>query len=302
VQHVGGDGITMGEAAAAQELSIQDNQLLQIGGPREVRTETIGAIVLRDVVDAQVLGNQIRVVAADAPRALGRAGVLVVGAANLRIGSNSILDVGADEFAGIGVGVLAGGVLERVDVHDNTVRRSTRALEFEGPGSRWTAIGVVGSGAPRTDAPIGEHDAEHVRALFEVLDRAAGPVVADGQAATYMVHAAAARIGVIVGDRGSVGVRGNVADAAGRGGGIIVSAQACVLAENRVTFDCRQENLAAVLLHARSAAISANHVMVRNGLGIRITAGPCTVLGNVVTGAIELNNAPLGPPWLVLNA
>src|SRR6476469_7499142 len=125
----------MGEAAVAFELSITDNNLFHFGVRREGRTEIIGAVVLRNVEDAAVLGNQIRVVAAEAPRALGRVGVLVVGGVNLRVGSNSIRDRGAGEVAGIGVGVLAGGVLERVDIHDNTVRRSMRPTEFEGPGS-----------------------------------------------------------------------------------------------------------------------------------------------------------------------
>jgi hypothetical protein len=35
---------------------------------------------------------------------------------------------------------------------------------------------------------------------------------------------------------------------------------------------------------------------------MRIQTGPCTVLGNVTTGPIELNGAVLGPPWDALNA
>jgi hypothetical protein len=311
VQQVGGDGITMSEEATAEELSIEDNQLFGIGrrrrGERDERA-IVGAVVLRNVVDAVVLGNQIRVVGAEAPRALGRVGVLAIGAFNLRVGSNSILDVGADEFAGVGAGVLAGGIFERVDVHDNTIRRSTRPVDPEGPGSFWAAIGILRAG---TSALAGRFEMEELQrvdeqagALHELFDQVPGTVFVEGKERGYAVQAG---VGSIVEassiDPGSVGVHGNVADPIGRGGAILVTAGACVVGENRATFFSSAEGAAAVLLTGRHVVANANHVVVApRQIAIRIHAGPCTVLGNVTTGPIELNGAALGPPWDALNA
>jgi hypothetical protein len=82
-----------------------------------------------------------------------------------------------------------------------------------------------------------------------------------------------------------------------------VLAGACVLGENRVTADVRTETVAAVQLRAGSAIVDANHVVTRRQQpAIRIIANPCTVLGNVTSGLIELNGAVLGAPWAPLNA
>ena len=104
-------------------------------------------------------------------------------------------------------------------------------------------------------------------------------------------------------DPGSVGVHANVADSVGRGGAIFVTAGACVVGNNRVTFVSTAEAVAAVLLTARHVIADANHVVVsRRQIAIKIQAGPCTVLGNITTGPIEFNGAPLVPPWSGLNA
>jgi hypothetical protein len=311
VQQVGGDGITMSEQATAEELAIEDNQLFEIGGrrrgERDART-IIGAVVLRNVVDALVLGNQIRVVGADAPQALGRVGVLAVGAVNLRVGSNSILDVGADEFAGVGAGVLAGGFFQRVDVHDNTIRRSTRAIDDKGSASFWAAIGIVGAATSALAARFGleerNADDDQAGALHEFFDRVPGAVVVEDDERVYAVQPAAGKIvASSYSNPGSVGVHGNVADSSGRGGAILVTAGACVVGENRATFISRSEPVAAVVLTAGQVIANANQVVVyRRQIAIKIQAGPCTVLGNVTTGPIILNNATLGPPWDVLNA
>ncbi len=309
VQQVGGDGITMSEKATADEVAIEDNQLFEIGRPGRRDRLIISAVLLRNVVDAVVLGNQIRVVGADVPQALGRVGVLAVGAVNLRVGSNSILDVGADEFAGVGVGVLAGGIFERVDVHDNTIRRSTRPIKSEGSGSFWEAIGVVGAGgasalAARFELEELQHVDEQASALHDLFDQVPGTVFVEGKAGGYAVQPG---VGNIVEasslDPGSVGVDANVADSVGRGGAILVTAGACVVGNNRATFVSTAEAAAAVVLTARHVIADANHVVVfRQQIAIRIHAGPCTVLGNITTGPIEFNGALLGPPWDALNA
>jgi len=308
VQQVGGDGITMSEAAAGQELAIEGNQLLAVGRLRRDERAIVGAIVLRNVVDAAVLGNQIRVVGAEAPQALGRVGVLAIGAANLRVAGNSILDVGPDEFAGVGAGVLAGGIFERVDVHDNTIRRSTRPPGGEAAGSFWTAIGILRAGTPALAGRFAMEELQHVdeqtRALHELLERVPGTVFVEGEERGYAVQAAAGAIVEATGlDPGSVGVHGNVADAVGRGGAILVTAGACVAGGNRATFLTADDAAAAVVLTGRHVIADANHVVAaRRRVAMRIQAGPCTVLGNVTRGPIELNGAVLGPPWDALNA
>jgi hypothetical protein len=312
VQRVGGDGIAMGEAATADELLIEGNELFEIGGLHDRPGKLVGAVALRNVVDAAVLGNQIRGVGTRTPSALGRCGVVVSGAVTLRVGANAILDVGPGEFAGIGMGVFASGLLERVDVHDNTIRRARRATAGEEPGSVWSAIGIVVPPALRAETERIElaertrkaapdvDDAEAGR----VLDEAASTVFVAGKTGTYAVQAAAGSIAMVAASRGgSVGVHGNVADAFGRGGAILVIADACVLGENRVTVAARKQATAAVQVRARSAVVNANHVLTsRRQPAMQLVAGPCTVLGNLTSGPIELNGADLAAPWDALNA
>jgi hypothetical protein len=270
--------------------------------------DQVRAVVLRGVVDAVVLGNQIRVVGAQAPRAIGRIGVFAVGAVNLRVSSNSILDVGADEFAGVGAGVLAGGIFERIDVHDNTIRRSTQPADRQEPGSFWTAIGVLRAGTPALARRFAMEELDRVddqaRALHDLFDEVPGTVFVEGKERGYTVQAAAGRIFAASSlDPGSVGVHGNVADATGRGGAILVTAGACVLGGNRATYLSSMEGVAAVVVTARHVVADANHVVVfRRQTAIRNHAGPGTVLGNVTPGPLELNGAVLGPPWDALNA
>jgi hypothetical protein len=309
VQRVGGDGIAMNESAVAEELLIEGNQLFEIGRVRDRENALVGAVVLRNVVDAAVLGNQIRGVGAEAQGALGRVGVLVVGAVTLRVGCNSILEVGAAEFAGVGAGVLAGGLLERVDVHDNTIRRARRATPTEGPGSTWTAIAILVAGTARDGGAgpqaAGDEDDGEGGEAHTVLDRASTTVFVAGKTRSFAVHPPAGSIAIVArAPEGSIGVRGNVADAFGRGSAILLLAGACVLGENRVTADiARGAASAAVQLSARSSVVNANHVVGRRGLpSIRLTTGPFTVLGNVTSGPIELNGAALPPPWDALNA
>jgi hypothetical protein len=131
-----------------------------------------------------------------------------------------------------------------------------------------------------------------------------GTVFVEGKERGYTVQPAAGNIVESSSlDPGSVGVNANVADSVGRGGAIFVTAGACVVGNNRVTFVSTAEAVAAVLLTARHVIADANHVVVfRRQIAIRIHAGPCTVLGNITTGPIDFNGALLGPPWDALNA
>lgn len=291
VQRVGGDGITMRPNAAAFELLIEGNQLFQIGRLRDERTDIVAAVLLRNVIDAAVLGNQIREVALQSPNVFGRGGVLAAGTVTLRVASNAIFDVGGREYGGVGAGVLVGGVIQRVDVLDNTIRREQGDTEG---GSAWSAISIF--------APVGPVEDQGLE--LDALDRASSAVYVDDgqQERAYVVQPTVGRVVVVAGDRGSVGVRGNVADGTGPGAAIIVMSGACVCGENRVTHDGAREGFAAVQLRARSAAVTSNHVVTRRGHGsIEILAGPCTVVGNVTSTPIELNGAALPPPWDVLN-
>jgi len=272
--------------------------------------------VLRNVADAAVLGNQIRGVGADAPSALARVGVLVTGAETLRIGSNLILEVGADEFGGLGAGVLTGGFLERTDIYDNTIRRA-RGADVPRSGSAWTAIGILASGrmvasddeeqrpnefSAAAAHPPGDED-DGASELRRVLHFAAAAIFAEGATHSYSVFAAAGRISVGGLGGASVGVRGNVADGFGLGGAIFVLAATCVLGENRVTYDNPRGSVAAVRLRADSVIVDANHVVTRRKRpAITIAAvSKVTVIGNVTTSPIELNGGPLPTPWDVLN-
>jgi hypothetical protein len=231
-----------------------------------------------------------------------RAGVLAFGVQMLRVSSNSILEVGNAGFRGAacGVGVLGG--FERVDVLDNTIRRAVTDLRGEGLDDAWMAIMMLGGG------PVDQGEDEHEldRAIEGVL-HFAGPVFAAGPSSAFAFQGKAGRIVALAGDRGSVGVRGNVADATGRSPAILglAAGAACVLGENRVTLATRERSVPVVRAVFGSAAVTANHVRARRGvpsIDLRVNGGPFTVLGNIATGRIRVDGAGLAAPWAALNA
>ncbi len=254
-------------------------------------------MLLSNTTDAIVSKNQIRFVGRGAPDALIRAGVFAGGVLMLRVQSNTILEVGADPFAGLGVGVAAAGAFERVDVVDNTIRRARTNPGEQAAESAWEAIVIIGGtpiegddgGTGFVPAPI-----NHFAAV--------------GKRGTFAFQAAAGRILALGTEPGSVGVRGNVADAFGRSPAITVfTAGAMVIGENRVTLDAPGDSVSAVALLGSSAVVSANHVSQPRGqrsiqLALNPQGAPFTMLGNVTSGPIVVDGAGLGAPWDALNA
>jgi hypothetical protein len=294
-QRIGGGGVVMDETASAQELIVDSNQLFDVvrrgdadAGP------AVAGIWLAHVVDAVVSANQIRSVARTPSDVLVRAGVAGFAVHLLRVSSNSILDLGGVGFSGAAIGIAVLGSFDRVDVLDNTIRRAAATPDPKGIADAWAAIGIIGFGPAQDDDPD--------EPLFDVP----APVVAAGAKHTFTIQEAAGRIAVVERDLGSIGVRGNVADALGSVPAItLVTTAACVLGENRVTLATNNKVNAAIRAIVGTAAVSANHVRASRGLpaiDLRPVAGAFTVLGNVTTGPIDVNGAPLAGPWDVLNA
>lgn len=297
IQQTGGMGIRMDRQSSADELVVGGNQLFLVNRlvPDE-RLSVAAAIVLLNSYEVAVHDNQIRRVG---PREVvsGRFGVLVTGSTVVRVGTNSVHDVGIEELPGSAIaGAIAiAGAFARADVHDNTVRRGPRSLELQEASGGWTGISVLGSVLADDSVEI------HVREAFEQVDPNA---YVAGKERVYAVNAAIGRIAVVGERRGSVGVSGNVTDGYGRSFGISIIAGACVVAENRVTVTGRgDDQFAAVRVKAESAAVSANHVLTRREQpSISVDAGPVTVLGNITSSPILLNGGTLPAPWAALNA
>lgn len=298
VQNTGGGGVVMSERSSADELIIDGNQLLDVGRFGSWEQDQLGvAVMLLNTADAVVTGNQIRRVAIDAPETVRlRAGVLALGVQMLRVGTNSILEVGGAIFRGtaVGVGVLGGS--QRVDVHDNTIRRTPAGTEEIGLNDAWLAILILGGGR--------EGDALDP-AAFRFFDLP-GSVFVDGSAQVFNVQQSVGDIVLLDLRRGSVGVRGNVADAFGLAPAIlIVTAAECVLGENRVTLDTRSQAAAAIRAYVAAAAVTANLVSgdrTVTAIDLHLPGGaPFTVLGNITSGLINVNNSSVPPPWDALN-
>lgn len=298
VQSVGGGGVVMSELSSADELIIDGNQLLDVGRFGSWEQDEFGvAVMLLNTLDAVVTGNQIRRVAVDAPEGTAvRAGVLALGVQMLRVSSNSILEVGGAVFRGVALGVGVLGGFERADVLDNTIRRAPAGKDEQGINDAWLAIVILGGG----QEPAG------VDPALLALTALRASVFATGPAHTFNVQEGAGRIVMFDLQRSSVGVRGNVADAFGRTPSILLITQAeCLLGENRVTLDTRSQSDAAIRAFVAAAAVTANLVSTRRGVPAidlqLLGGGPFTVLGNITSGAIDVNNSALPAPWDALN-
>lgn len=298
VQNTGGGGVVMSERSSARELIIEGNQLLEVGRFGSWEQDQLGVgVMLLNTADAVVTGNQIRRVAMDVPENVRvRAGVLALGVQMLRVGSNSILEVGGVMFRGTAVGVGVLGGFERVDVHDNTIRRVPAGTEEIGINDAWLAVLILSAAREGDTADP---------ALLRFFDLP-GSVFVEGSAYLFNVQEGVGDIVMLDVRRGSVGVRGNVADAFGLAPAILlVTAAECVLGENRVTLDTRSQSAAAIRAYVAAAAVTANLVSgsrIVTAIDLHLPAGgPFSVLGNVTSGPINVNNSILPPPWDALN-
>jgi hypothetical protein len=291
IKAVGGGGIVTEEKGSAGVLSIENNQLLDIGPKIRADDNTAVGILLRQVTQAEVASNTISGVGTEAAAGARLVGIGIVACASVRIVGNEIVDIGpAQEFMRESGGILIFPPFDRVDVADNVVRRSRQLPNDPDARSDWYALFIQGSKTAVQGRPINVSVKLGENLEYVHLPTATMVIVKD-------------RLFTLPHGQEIVAARGNLLEAHGANPAVSITiAGDCTFNDNRCQLFPSSAN-SIVGINAVSFIASANYVRGRNDIAMDLHAAlkKFTVLGNVTDGRIFVNGGLLDDPWKPLN-
>jgi hypothetical protein len=285
IEGAGLGGVVITDTGSADVLTVENNQLLNIGPRRTQDVVSVAGIRILAAERADVIGNVVRGVGLEAVTSRSRVGILVIGSRHVRVAGNEVTDVGPAEAVGESLGIEATVLFGRLDVVENTVRRS-RAQPVQG-GTDWLALRVRG------------------RVLFRALDSLLLVTAGDSVVGFHGNRPRASRPA-----EDSVAVRGNGLEGWG-GNDPVVDVQvsgSCTFNDNDCSLEPDSNAPVVVVLAAKDAIVSMNNVR-RPGdrEAVRLVVDPkrFTALGNITNVPIKLFVGgviqPLPPPWKDFN-
>ena len=274
--------IVMEEKSSAAFISVENNQISNIGPRANDDQASVIGIRLVDTKRGEIAGNAISGIGSQAAnqRCIG---IQLLASASLRVAGNDIVDIGPPQGnAQTSAGIECIGTFDQLDVVSNHVRRSASAGQVDN--AEWH--GVLISGAQM--APPG---LKGISAWFAVKTNINFLLFAN--------RILAASLGAE-----TLSLHGNVLNAYGVGAALrAVLNGPCTFNDNRSVLRGREQP--SVEIAAGAAVLNANHVQGTQGKTTVVVKlpdrGPFTVVGNITTHSIEINGAVLGAPWAPLN-
>jgi hypothetical protein len=217
----------------------------------------------------------------------------LVAVSSAGISGNEVTEIGpAGEFVGDTVGIEVLAPFDRVDVSDNTVRRSL-TIPAEGVPGNWFALRI--RRPPIVLTPLTN---------FTIVPPPppAGPTLPE---TTRFIVVTAAAIYSFTGRREIVAVRGNLLEAFGAAPAVSITTDGdCAFNENQclLLFE-NQEPVVRITVLPATLIVGANHGRRARGvtLDLRVDPKRLTVLGNITSGSIQVNSTALAAPWDGLN-
>jgi hypothetical protein len=333
IEGVAENGIVVLGEAEVGLLTVANNHVVNASRSNTRLRGVAGIRVLRGG-QVDIAGNVVRGFALEAVQSPSRSGIEVVASRSVRVNGNDLQGIGPEgDFVGAGAGISIVGPFERVDVADNTVRRSAAAIQAAG-NAGWYALRI----SPPLILTIGQVVLVAASALGRTARSAAASIrvadfteeavaVADVSSDSYalitavrpelasdFVLVAVNQIIVLPRGREIVAVRGNLLEARGtRAAAVVTNNGPTVFSDNRCLLTpSPNSNAPTVDIDAAAAIASANYLerpaaptgaAAERALDIQVGNGPVTILGNIAAGSIILNGNPLpaGSPWAPLN-
>jgi Family of unknown function (DUF6519)/Right handed beta helix region len=293
-----GGGIVMEGDGEADTLVVENNQVLEAGGADSKDLQPAGMRFVR-VADLDVRANAVTGFARESRQGKSRTAILAVGSARTRVTGNQVTGIApADGFAGQSAGIGLIGPLQEAVVAENSVRRRAKPEDKLGP-AEWIGVSV------RAAVELGR---VVERSVFTPLGDLALARVAES-----VFLFTGPRLWLLAGAPGEVAVRGNeIESELSTGFPVMISAAACCrLADNRIAllpFDGEDPRLSnPTVVRARRAIVSSNDLRgpgrgKAEVLRVQIGAdGGAAIVGNLRSGEITVNGAPLSAPWTPLN-
>ena len=157
-----GNGIVAEDEARAGHLSIENNQVSDIGQRGAAANAEVLGIGLVRADSASVVGNRVQRIGVLATNAALRAGIAATAVQRLHIAGNDITDVAppGNFEAGLGAGVLVRPPYGHVAIGDNQVDRDSKGAAQ--PGGRFVALRVDDAAAQTPNSRVGAYAALRV--------------------------------------------------------------------------------------------------------------------------------------------
>lgn len=292
IENILGGGIVMDADSSATLLTIENNQILNVGsgaasaGATNTPQLAVGVYLLR-TDHAEVANNAIGQVGTSAVASNYAFGVLLIGCAKIKVTGNRIVGIGppTSPLRLVG-GVFIAGSFENLDLAENNIRRANQPFSSITPdNSNWFAL-LVGGYEKANFMQLGD-------ALLLLSDQ------------THFILGNQSASSISVQPEVTT-VRGNTVEAYGVVAPVrIVVSGACVFGDNVCRFSPAGEQ-PVVELAAGAIAFNSNYIEnagqeavtgAASPIAARLSTGPAayTALGNVSRGVILVNNQPLGP-------
>jgi hypothetical protein len=288
IEAVGGGGIVMGNESSAGVLSIENNQLLNIAPQaNDDKTEVVGIRVVQ-AARAEIAANSVVGVGRAALQGLSRVGIEVIATTSARVAGNEVAEIGpAAEFIGGAAGIACLGTFERLDVTDNNVSRGQTTPANPGASS-WIAVLLRGPSKS-----------------VETASSATFLIASESTAFVFLGN----RLLALPRGREIVGVNGNLLEVYGgreSSAMLVRNVGALSFNHNRCLLTSTEQSVAVVARAVVRAAIASSNYLQGEAQNIALDlhlpeTGPFTVVGNITSGPIRINNHELPPPWAPLN-
>jgi hypothetical protein len=264
-----GAGIVTGAAGAIATAIVRGNEVFVVNAPASPDAGVVAGIDIANAANAVVQDNVLGSIASTGTMAAA-AGIQLRQVSRATVAGNDISDVGqSGAGALVGYGINAASVQVEVTLRGNTVRQSataqTQAGEFSAVRIR-PAVGATGQGATTCEVSVSDNALE-------------------GSSVLSLVDVQGADACVMTANRCRVNGTTSATGLKGSAPAVSLQAQTAIVGENRIqgastTFDL-------------SITVPFD---AEKQLGL-------TLLGNIVTAGIEVNNAllPTSSPWAPLN-
>lgn len=282
IDGAGSGGIVMEGDGKADNLSIENNQLLNIAPQAMQADKSIVGIGLMRAAQASITGNTINGVGQKAAATSSHAGIQVMGSSSVRIAGNEVVNIGPEESSENSpwAGIEVTAPFDSLDVVDNRVRRSLQPPK-SGNRSRWHALRI---------RPVKEKFVVGRKIGFAKMGNAFLGVFAN-------------KLRVFPQGRELVAIHGNFMETRGVGPAVTIETEGdCAFSDNRCVLSPRSPQ-PIVEIEAKTIIASGNHV--RGGsniaMSLRVDKERYSVLGNITDARIQINGAALPAPWAQLN-
>lgn len=290
---LGGIVMDLKLAASAGVLTVESNQLrdtaLGLGDSKDL----VGAVLVVNGEQVTISGNSIVGLAERLEKDGLIAGIGVVNARSVRISGNHLRNIGPPKnLRGSAVGIVAAGLLGRIDVTENEVQRSPGAKPTNV--GNWRALSIVASNSKLPDG----------FAYSKLPDGFAYSKVKDAMLAN-VESMVSGGLKIDAPPPPSCAVRGNSFEGFGASPLLFVLLGGpCIIAENRAVF-LSKEDVPIAQFAPAALILSANHFHSPSQGQVQAFVRPrqCTVLGNISSGPIKIGLPPgdLLGPWQGLN-